>query len=153
MIESRKMIIEPNNSIDIPSVAATLPQKADRTMMRTAIILERESKDLAPVAILGVPAAGLLTFYAKNDAFLANSTDKQAVRFLKTACNKTSDIIFDTSKKGFKAACFSVWRGFEWLKVQSKMAFSELKEIFVPQIKRLGRALKDDARSVLRRTI
>ena len=58
--------------------------------MRTAIILERESKDLAPIAVLGLPAAGLLTFYAKNDAFRACATDKQAVRVLKNVCNKTS---------------------------------------------------------------
>lgn len=144
------MIIEPNSNT---TNSISLPQKANRTMMRTAIILERESKDLAPVAILGVPAAALLTFYSKNGAFLPQRTDKQTVRILKNVCNKTSDVIFDTSKKGVKVACFSVWKGYEWLKTQSKMAFSELRDIFKPQIKRLGHALKEDAASILKRTV
>ena len=121
--------------------------------MRTAIILERESKDLAPVAVLGIPAAGLLTFYAKNGAFIANSTDKQAVRILKNVCNKTSDVIYDTSAKGVKVACFSLWRGMNWLKTQAKATSGELKEIFSPQVKRLGNALLDDAKDVLKRAV
>lgn len=144
------MIIEPS---DMNSSIAALPQKADRTMMRTAIILERESKDLAPVAVLGIPAAALLTFYAKNDAFLSKSTDKQTVRFLKNVCNRTSDAIYNTAKKGVQAVGFATWRGFEWLKAQSRVTHAELKEIFSPQIKRLGNALKDDATSIFKRVI
>ncbi len=145
------MIIEPNSNIT--QSVASIPQKADRTMMRTAIILERESKDLAPIAVLGIPAAALLTFYAKNDAFLAQSTDKQAVRILKNVCNKASDTIYDTSAKGVKAAFFAGWRGLKWLKAQARVTADELKEIFSPQLKRLGNALADDARNVLKHAV
>ena len=147
------MIVSPDSNIHIAPPLESFQTKADRTMMRTAIILERESKDLAPVAALGVPALALLTFYGKNDAFIPNVADKRFIKNLKSACNKTSNMAYDASGKGIKAGLYTCWRCFEWTKNQAKQTFKELREISSPQLKRFGNALADDAKSVLKRTV
>jgi len=147
------MIVSPDSNIHIAPPAQSFQSQADRAMMRTAVILERESKDLAPVAMLGVPALSLLTFYGKNDAFIPQVGDKQFMRTIKNACNKVSNMTYDTTGKGLKAALFTCWRGLEWTKNEAKHTFRELKEIIMPQIKRFGHAIGDDAKSVLKSTL
>lgn len=147
------MIVSPDSNVHIASPAQSFQTQADRAMMRTAIILERESKDLAPVAALGVPALALLTFYGKNDAFIPNVADKRFVKALKSACNKTSNLTYDASGKGIKAGLYTCWRGLEWTKKEAKQTIKELREIISPQLKRFGRAIADDAKSVLKRTV
>ena len=151
------MIVNPpqNYNYSANSQISSLAKNVNDTMTRTAIILDREAKDIAPVVTLAVPAAALVTFYGKNQAFIPSSSDKLIMRTLKNAGQKTTDFVSNSLGSGWRYSENVFKDAVAWTGRNIHETASELKGIFGGQFSRLGRALKNDAidvaKSIFRR--
>lgn len=128
----------------------SLSQGVNQSMTRAAIVLDREAKDLTPLAVFSLPALGLVTFYGRNQAFTLSPADKGFKRALKCVGQKTTDIVSNTLDKGFKFSGNALKRAGYWTKYNAKETYSELRGMCDGNLTRLCRALRDDARDVMK---
>ncbi|MBR6163455.1 hypothetical protein IKQ26_06170 [bacterium] len=129
---------------------ASLTQNVNQSMTRAAIILDRETKDITPLVTLSLPALALVTFYGKNQAFIPNSGDKFLKRTFKSAGQKVTDFVSSSTGKAWKYTKELFNKSGHWTRYNVGETFSELKGIFGGKLSGLGRALRDDARDVIK---
>jgi len=146
------MIVDPpqNYNYNANSHINSLAQNVNQSMTRAAIILDREAKDIAPIATLALPTVALVTFYGKNEAFLPSASDKFLKRTLKQVGQKTTDVVSSTIGRGLKYSEGALNKASVWTKHNVKETAGELKTIFGGKFSGLCRALRDDARDVVK---